>query len=128
MTILSTEILPLTLMLFRLAGHPRRRICFDGAPSRRTVPAHGIKLDLLTKGKQAAVIIRFLRVLVGSALACARHPIIWKVKKLRERVGYMMGKGNLFLLTPARRSQSAMFWRQFIHIYVELIFGCDNFK
>jgi hypothetical protein len=85
MTILSTEILPRTLMLFRLARHPRRRNCFDGAPSRRAVPAHGIKLDVLTNGKQA-------------------------------------------LLTPPRRSHRAMFWRQIIHIYVELIFGCDNFK
>jgi hypothetical protein len=29
---------------------------------------------------------------------------------------------------PTLRSQGAMFWQQFIHIYVELIFGCDNFK
>jgi hypothetical protein len=88
MTILSTEILPLTLMLFRLARHPRRRSCFDGAPSRRAVPALGIKLDVLTKGKQAAVITRFPRALVGLALACARRPIIWKVK-MAERACWL---------------------------------------
>ena len=77
MTILSTEIPAADAHAFRLARHPQRRSCFDGTLSRRAVPAHGIKLDVLTKRKEATVITRTsMRVLVVSALACARRPVI----------------------------------------------------
>jgi hypothetical protein len=127
MTILSTEILPLTLML------PSRRTPAETELLRRRAepPSRSRARDqtrLAHKREASRSHSRFLRVLVGSALACARRPIIWKVKKLRERVGYMIGKATWRPLTPARRSHNAMFWRQFIHIYGELIFGCDNFK
>jgi hypothetical protein len=82
MTILSTKILPLTLMA---SVSPNTRGGAAASTARRAVPAHGIKLNVLTKGKQAAVITRAsMGVLVGSVLACAPRPIIWNVKMLRE--------------------------------------------
>jgi hypothetical protein len=32
------------------------------------------------------------------------------------------------VLSACRGLRHAMFWQQFIHIYVEFILGCDNFK